>query len=230
MRTPAVRCGILALIFVLCSAALAENARLPYHYLYRIEKLQDDLCRAHPDLQINLQLQSALPDVKTSDIQLYLDRKSGKVPIALSTEGDIALPLRDDLLAEDPWLVANQPKGTMQVNWQAGLSRSFVRQMTNSIRYAPLMRALRDCEEVQAKMREFFPESPKLTVAGLKLVFPPEAKPASLVIHAKHGDRKLQTDADGELLLPLEQTLLQENPLITLSAPPAKVQVMYRKS
>jgi hypothetical protein len=230
MRAPAVRCGILSLIFVLCSAALAENARLPYHYLYRIEKLQNDLCKAHPDLQINLQLQSALPDVKTSNIQVYLDRKSGKVPITLSAEGDIALPLRDDLLAEDPWLVANQPKGTMQLNWQAGLSRSFVRQMTNSIRYAPLMRALRDCEEVQAKMREFFPESPKLTVAGLKLFFPPEAKPASLVIHAKSGDRKLQTDAEGELFLPLEQTLLEENPLITLSTAPAKVQVMYRKS
>lgn len=230
MRMPAVRCGVFGLIFVLCSAAIAENARLPYHYLYRIEKLQSDLCQAHPNLQISLQLQSALPDVKTSTIQVYLDRKSGKLPVTLSPEGDIALPLRDDLLAEDPWLIANQPKGTMQLNWQAGLARPFVRQMTNSIRYAPLMRALRDCEEVQAKMREFFPGSPKLTVAGLKLVFPRQAKPASLVIHSKRGDQKLEADAAGELFLPLEQTLLAEDPLITLSSPPAKVQVMYRKS
>jgi hypothetical protein len=92
------------------------------------------------------------------------------------------------------------------------------------------MRALRDCEEVQAKMREFFPETPRLMVAGLKLFFPPEAKRASLIIHAQSGDQKLQTDAAGELFLPLEPALLEENPLLTLSASPAKVQVMYRKS
>lgn len=229
MRTFVVRCGVFGLIFVHCSAALAENARLPYHYLYRIEKLQSDLCQAHPNLQISLQLESALPEVKTSAIEVYLDRKSGKLPVTLSPEGDIALPLRDDLLAEDPWLIANQPKGTMQLNWRAGLARSFVRQMTNSIRYAPLMRALRDCEDVQAKMREFFPGSPKLTVAGLKLVFPREAKPASLVIHARSGSQKLETDAAGELFLPIDPALQAEDPLVTLSSSPARVQVMYRK-
>jgi hypothetical protein len=230
MRALAAQCGFLGLLLMLCATAYAEDARVPYHYLYQIEKLQSNLCQAHPDLQMSLQLQSALPDVKTSAIQVYLDHKSGRIPLTLGADGDLVLPLRDDLLAEDPWLIANQPKGTMELNWQAGLSRAFVRQLTNSIRYAPLMRALRDCQEVQARMREFFPESPKLVVAGLKLFFPPGAKAASLIIHAESGDQKLQTDAAGELFLPLEQKLLEENPLITLSTPPAKVQVMYRKS
>jgi hypothetical protein len=229
MRTPGVRCGILGLIF-LCLPAAAENARLPYHYLYRIQKLQADLCVAHTNLQLILQLQSVLPNVKNSDLQAYLDSKSGKIPIHIGPDGEFALPLREDLQTEDPWLLTNQPKGTMQLNWQAGLSRALVRQMTNSIHYRPLMRAMLDCEDVQAKMREFFPDSPKLAVAGLKLVFSPEAKAATLIIHAKGGEQKLEADANGELVIPLEADLIAEDPLLTLSSPPAKVQLVSRKA
>jgi hypothetical protein len=229
MRSPALRCATLGLLLLLCRPAAAENARLPYHYLHRIQQLQTNLCLAHPDLQIILQLQSASPDVKNSDVQAYLDSKTGKIPIPLGPYGDIALPERDDLLAEDPWLITNQPKGTMQLNWQAGLSRAFVRQMTNAIHYGPLMRAMRDCEEVQEKMREFFPGSPKLAVAGLRMIFPPEIRTATVIIHAKTGDRKLQTDADGELIVPMDPDLRDEDPLMTLSSIPAKVQLVSRK-
>jgi len=230
MRTPGVRCGILGLILLLGLPAGAENARLPYHYLYRLEKLQADLCQAHPHLQIILQLQSALPNVKTSDLEAYLDSKSGRIPATIGPEGEISLPLRQDWLEEDPWLITNQPKGTMQLNWQAGLAQSFVRQMTNSIHYGPLLRAMRDCEEVQAKMREFFPEAPKMSVAGLKLFFPPATKAATLIIHAKSGEQKLEADAAGELVLLKDAALLEEDPVVTLSAAPAKVQLVSRKS
>lgn len=222
--------AILGLIFLLHFPALAENARLPYHHLYRIQKIQAELRQAHPNLQIALQLRSALPNVKTSDLEAYIDSKSGKIPLNISPDGDIAVPLRDDLLAEDPWLITNQPKGTMQLNWQAGLARSVVRQMTNSIHYGLVMRATRDCEDVQAKMRQFFPDAPKLVMSGLKLIFSPGTKPAALVIHAKSGDRKLEADAGGELIVPLDESLLEEDPLMTLSAPPAKVQLLSRKS
>jgi hypothetical protein len=230
MRSPAVRWGILGLVLLLNRPAEAENARLPYHYLCRIQKVQTELCQAHPDLQITLQLQSVSPNVKNSDLQAYLDSKSGKIPVSIGPEGEFQLPLQPDLETEDPWLLTNQPKGTMQLNWQAGLSKAFVRQMTNSIHYAALMRAMRDCQDAQAKMRECLPDSPKLTVAGLKLIFSREAKSAALLFHTKSGERKLDADSDGELIVPLDQALLQEDPLVTFSVPPAKVQVVSRKS
>jgi len=229
MDIPSVRSAIIGLSLLLQWPVSAENARLPYQHLYRIQTVQAALCQSHTNLLLVLQLRSASTNVKTSDIEAFIDSKSGKIPLPIGPDGEISVPVRDDLLAEDPWLITNQPKGTMQLNWRAGLARSFVRQMTNSIRYAPLMRALRDCEDVQAKMREFFPGSPKLTVAGLKLVFPREAKPASLVIHARSGSQKLETDAAGELFLPIDPALQAEDPLVTLSSSPARVQVMYRK-
>lgn len=229
MRNAAVRFGALGLLLAMCSRAAGENAQLPYHYLYRIEKLQAELSQAHTNLQINLQLQSTLPGVQSTNIEVYLDRKSGKAPIHLGPEGDIAVPVREDLLAEDPWLITNQPKGTMQLNCQAGLSRSFVRQITNSIHYAPIMRAARDCEDVQAKLREYFPGWPKLMAAALKLTFAPENKPAAVIIRGKSGERKLEADAAGEVLLPLDPDLLEEDPVLKLSAPLVKVQVLYRK-
>jgi hypothetical protein len=134
------------------------------------------------------------------------------------------------LLAEDPWLLTNQPKGTMQLNWEMGLAPSLVRQMTNTIHYGWVMRAIHDCAQVQEKMHQCFPDSPKLTVAGLSLTFPPGANTAALVIHSKSGERKLEADASGELMVPLDESLLAEDPLMTLSAPPAKVQLLSRKS
>jgi hypothetical protein len=230
MRAHAVPRGVFALILLVQLPALAENARLPYHHLYDIQKIQAGLCQVHTNLQIILQLQSALPNVKTSDLEVYLDSKSGKIPVAIGADGEIEMPLRDDLLAEDPWLVTNQPKGTMELNWQAGLARSIVRQMTNAIHYGLVMGALHDCEEVQAGMRQFFPDTPKWTMAGWKIIFSPEASPGEVVIHTRAGDQKLDADANGELIVPLHDSWLAEDPLMTFSAPPAKVQLLTRKS
>ncbi len=222
--------AVIGLILLLHFPAAAEDARLPYHYLYRVQKIQADLSQAYPNLLIVLQLRSASTNVKNSDLQACLDSKSGKIPLHIGSNGEIAVPLQDDLLAEDPWLLTNQPKGTMQLNWEMGLAPSLVRQMTNTIHYGWVMRAIHDCAHVQEKMRQCFPDSPKLTVAGLSLTFPPGANAAALVIHAKSGDRKLEADASGELMVPLDESLLAEDPLMTLSAPPAKVQLLSRKS
>jgi hypothetical protein len=207
----------------------ADDARLPYSYIYRIQKLRADLCQAHPSLQITLQLQSSLPNVKYSELRAYLDSKSGQIPVKIGPDGEFSLPAGENLLQDDPWLVTNQPKGTMQLNWQAGLSQSFVRQMTNTLHYAPLLRAMHDCADAQAKMREFFPDSPKLTVAGLKLIFPAAAKSPVVIIHARNGEQKLEADASGELILPLDDTYLRDDPLVTFSAVPAKVQLVSRQ-
>ena len=56
-------------------------------------------------------MQSTLPDVKSSDLAVYIESKSGKIPVEVRTAGDFAVPMRDDLLAEDPWLITNQPRG-----------------------------------------------------------------------------------------------------------------------
>jgi hypothetical protein len=219
--------GAALLLSALAGPALAENARLPYHQLYHAQKAQADLNRTHTNLVVVLTLQSTLPGVKTSDLAVYIEARAGKIPIPIGAVGDFTIPLRDDLLAEDPWIIINQPKGTMKLNWQGGLIPG---RITRSFHYAHLMRPVRDYEEVQAQMRRFFPGSPGMIVTGLKLTFSTAQKKAVAVIHARGGDRKLEADEQGEVILPLAPDLLEEDPEISLSDIPGTVEIVSRPS
>jgi hypothetical protein len=214
------------LLLTIVRPALAENARLPYRQLYDAQKTQAELSRAHTNLLIVLTMQSTHPEVKSSDLAVYIESKAGKIPIAIGVAGDFIIPMRDDLLAEDPWLVTNQPKGTMKLNWQVGLIPS---RITKSVHYALLMQPVRDSQEVQEQMRRFFPGSPRLAVTGLKLTFPPAQKGAVAIIHARGGDRKLAADEHGEIILPLASDLLEEDPEISLSDIPGAVEIVSRQ-
>jgi hypothetical protein len=229
MNVKRVFCGCCAalLLFALAGTALAENARLPYRLLYNAQKARMELNRAHTNLLIVLTLQSTLPDVKTSDLAVSIEARAGKIPIEIGAAGDFTLPMRDDLLAEDPWIIINQPKGTMKLNCQGGL---ILGHITNSVHYARLMRPVRDYEDVQEQMRRFFPGSPRLAMTGLKLTFPPAQKSAVVVIHARGGDRKLEADEHGGIILPLAPDLLEEDPEMSLSNIPETVEIVSRKS
>ena len=135
----------------------------------------------------------------------------------------LTIPMRDDLLAEDPWLITNQPKGTLRLNSKGGLVLGHI---ANSEHYARLMGPVRDYAEAQEQMRRFFPGSPGLRVTGLRLTFAAAQKSASAVIHAKGGNRKLEANDQGEIILPLVEELLEENPEISLTEIPGAVEIV----
>jgi hypothetical protein len=209
---------------------VAEDARLPYHEVYRLQKAQLDLSRTHTNLALVLQIRSTLPNVKYSDIKASIDAKSGAIPVPIGAEGSFGVPVRDDLLAEDPWILVNQPKGSMELTWHAGLAPSVARQLTNAIHYGPLMRAVLECDDVQEAMRQFFPAAPRLTAVGLRLTFRSSAIGSAAIIHAKTGDRRLAANEFGELIIPLDAGLLEEDPVMTLTESPVAVEIVTRKS
>jgi hypothetical protein len=211
-------------------AAWAEDARLPYHLLRGMQMAQLEMSRGHTNLAIVLQMRSTLPDVKYSDITAYMDAKAGKIPVPIGAAGSFAVPLREDLSAEDPWIIVNQPKGTMILSWQAGLAPALVRQMTNALHYGPLMRVVRECDEVQESMRQFFPGAPRLTAVGLRLIFRSSAIAPMAIIHARDGDRRLPADTLGELVIPIDGDLMEENPMMTFTEVPVAVEIVTRKS
>ena len=177
-----------------------------------------------------LQIRSTLPNVKYSDIKASIDAKSGAIPVPIGAEGSFGVPVRDDLLAEDPWILVNQPKGSMELTWHAGLAPSVARQLTNAIHYGPLMRAVLECDDVQEAMRQFFPGAPRLTAVGLRLTFRSSAIGSAAIIHAKTGDRRLAANEFGELIIPLDAGLLEEDPVMTLTESPVAVEIVTRKS
>jgi len=219
--------AILACVLLAPALAGAENARLPYHALYRMQKVQAELSRAYTNLLVLLRMESVNPDVKYNNLDVYIDSNAGRIPIPIGAAGDFIVPMRESLLDEDPWIITNQPRGTMRLNWQVGL---IVGHISTATHYSPLMRAVRDCDTVQEKMRQVFPDSPKLKMAGLKLTFSPPRAGQSVVIHARSSDKKLEADAKGELVLPLDPAWLEEDPLMTLSEEPAKVELISKKA
>jgi hypothetical protein len=210
--------------------ARAEDARLPYHELCRIQKKQLELGRLHTNLVLVLQMSSTNPNVNYSNITAAIDAKSGRIPIRIGAEGVFSVPLREDLAAEDPWIIVNQPRGTMQLSQRTGLAPAVTRQMTNAIHYGPLMRLVRECDEVQEAMRQFFPGAPRLTAVGLRLTFRPTAIAPAANIHAKDGNRHLPASPQNELILPMDGDLLAEDPVVTLTDSPLAVEIVLQKS
>jgi hypothetical protein len=209
---------------LLCPLLLgaADQARIPYELIYQIQKTEAVLGRRFTNLYMFLGMSSSLPEVRIRDLSVYIDSKDGPIPVALNpTNGSFTVPMRDSLVTEGASVVANQPKGTMKFYWYVGLSVAEV--PTNNVRYCDLMRPLKSLEEIRAEMMKV-PGSPALQIFGLKLIYPPE-KEATVVVHAKSGDRVFKTSPAHTLVIPYEQSLLDENPVVSIPVPPEKVDV-----
>ena len=215
---------VAAALFVAASLQ-AENARLPYRLLYEIQKIQADWNHAHTNLLVVTVLQSTQPAVKTSDLSAYLDAKAGQIAVPIGNAGEFTLPLRDDLLAEDPWLITNQPKGTMRLNWQVGI---FPGPLGKTVRYTRLMQPVRDSEQIQEQMRRYLPNSPKRTVTGLKLTFANDQKNVTLTIKTQNGPHNLRANDRNEIVLPLIPDWFEEDPEILLSTTPLALELVSR--
>jgi hypothetical protein len=223
MKTKAICHAFFASVLVMALPSRAQNARLPYAELYQMQRVQSELSGAYTNLVVVLRMEPASTNAATSNLDVYIDAKSGRIPVKIGQDGDFSVPMSDDLLAEKPWIITNQPRGTMKLNWFVGLA---VRPLGASIGYRTLMQVVRDCGNVRERMRQAFPGAPKATVSGLKLTFSPPGQDATVVIHSERGDRKLAADAKGQLSIILEPDLLEENPLVTLSKEPASVELV----
>jgi hypothetical protein len=201
----------------------AENARVPYAQLYQMQRAQSELSAQYTNLLVALRMTSISTNVGPGDLDVFIDAKSGKFPVVIGQNGNFNVPMRDDWLAENPWIITNQPRGSMRIDWFLGL---VLRHLTTSVRYQSLMQVVRDCGDVRKRMRQVLPSAPNGTVSGLKLKFSSSAKGAGLVIHRERGDTKMEAGANGEITMILDPALLEENPLVTFSQEPASLELV----
>jgi hypothetical protein len=216
----------LVLLFALPLRAENQNARLLYAELYQMQRVQSELSDTYTNLVVVLRMEPAATNVAISNLVVYIDTKSGKLPVKIDSDGDFSVPMSNDLLAENPWIITNQPRGTMKLDWFVGL---VVRRLGTVVSYRPLMQVVRDCADVRERMRQVFPGAPKAKVSGLKLVFGSGTN-ATVTIHSQRGDRKLDSDAKGEVLMPLDPDLFDENPLVMISKEPTVVELISQES
>jgi hypothetical protein len=223
MKKNAICHAVFASILLLASPLCAQNARLLYSELYQMQRVQSELSGTYTNLVVVLRMEPASTNITTADLAVYIDAKSGKIPVKIGPEGGFSVPMSADMLAENPWLVTNQPRGSMKLDWFMGL---IMRHLGTTIAYRPLMQVVRDCGDVRERMRQVFPGGPKAKVAGLKLTFGPAGTSGTVVIHRERGERKLEADAKGEVTLLLDPDLFEENPLVTISKEPAAVELV----
>jgi hypothetical protein len=207
--------GLIVLVFftsiplIVFASDNVDVAKLPYDYLFQ---LQETLSQKLPkDLPFYLRIFSSNPEVKSSDITLRLVSKNETVEIALDQWGYIDLPIRRDLVGEGAFVISNQPKGTMLLQ---GVTRSQIPLQNRSIRYKALLSpviAAKSAKGIGQSISEI--KSAKYR-NSLHLIIDQEGSEPVIIRLGNEKTVKLTPDEFGNVLIPLEDNLLQKNPIV----------------
>jgi len=218
------RLSRLAVVALVCfgvtptSRAENTNAVIPYkamNDLYQVASSADQ-----SKLMVQVFVASTNKAVRPADISLTIQSASqGTIPVQLSTNGQITgFPHRKELVRENPSIVANQPKGTLNlfIGYQIPLEGL-------SFRYSRLGHATAEANKMiksQAGMASMLAPKAK----GVMFVFPKKSsEPAKVIILTAAGRKEFVADKDGRVKLKLEESLLSENPEVQLSEKPEVV-------
>ncbi len=188
--------------------AYGELARLPYAQLLKIA--QSD-AHAKPDAKsYKLRIQSHNPDVKSKDIQLYLDVKDKPIVIPVDNDGFIEVPHTAVLAAENPDLVANQPRGSLNIFVDLEIPRvSPPAIKEGKVAYQELFRPLM---EIQNEMRKV---DPSFGLSGQQqFVLEIETGDQPIKITRAFGARTYRPNARGKIYMIMESYLYEENPQV----------------
>lgn len=196
--------------------AASTNAVIPY-------KKMDDLCQFadgvdQTKLMVRVFVSSKNKAVHPSDISLAIQSAAkGTIPVPVSTNGQILnFPHQKELRRENPPIIANQPKGTLNLSIGGGLA--IPDDLT--FRYRRLGDAVAEANKAikaQAGMLSLL--APK--AQGVIFFFPKtSAGKAKVEIAPAAGRRAYTADENGQIKLKLEKTLLAENPEVKASEKP----------
>jgi len=172
--------------------------------------------------QVRFAMSSKSPDVESQDITLYIDAKSGRIPLELNSDGTFSLPLRADLVKENPFIVANQPKGSMKL--EAGItlrgkidSEGQILAEKRKARYRHLFSVKSVVDQAYNHVATVLPECEtdrKETMTWFEFMpTPPTDSPA--LIHSAGGDIEVVPDRDGIIRIEFNLALAKENPWVT---------------
>lgn len=138
----------------------------------------------------------------------------GMIPLALSTNGEVLkFPHEKELSRENPPIVSNQPKGTLEifVNYHIALPDAL------SFRYARLGDGVAEANRaIKAYCGWWAVFLPK--VQWVAFYFPKSAAgKGKVTIAAAGGNKEFTANKDGQVKFKLEKSLLTENPEVRLS-------------
>lgn len=159
--------------------------------------------------------------IKLSDVVLTIAHAAGKERITLAADGSFELNPSAKAIQENPMVYVNVPKGE-----KAGRGISMYATLpahATQFSYEALMGGVAQANVLirsQAGVMRMF--VPKMTGVLVRFAKP---GPHTLTIASKGGAKTFTTDAKGLIALKLEDSLLAENPLVTVSEPVLEAEI-----
>lgn len=188
--------------------AYNDLARLPYQQLLRIA--QSD-ARAKPDApSYKLRIQSRNPKVTPKEIELFLDVKDEPLILVVDNDGFVEVPHTEELVAANPDLVANQPRGSLNIFVDLEVPRVSPPAIKDGkVAYQELFRPL---VEIQAEMRKV---DPTFGLSGQQqFVLEIETGENPIKITRALGARTFRPNSRGKVYMIMESYLYEENPQV----------------
>ena len=206
------------------------NATIPYKMLDDTSALASSFDQSK--IVVQMVIKSKNKAVRPSHIQLTIQSaRKGPIAVHLGANGQmIDFPHDKELRQENPPVVANQPKGTMDMTIFMG----GVPKLGLKFRYNQLSDAIGELNKgvaraskiVETSYPELLPvfDQFKREIQGVLFYFPKSrAGKAKVEIASVTGKREYVADANGQLRFTLDKALIAENPEVILSEKPQNV-------
>jgi hypothetical protein len=231
MKHPWICFGVILMALMAPGSSLcAENAALPYEYVYNILKTKERLARTYTNLNVYLYLRSQNSNVKVTDLDASLQTQSGSRAILLEADGEFNLPLNETWLAEKAAIVVNQPKGTMVLGVMPRFSTAgAANMMATNMPYSRMTNWCADLEKIQKDLAKVAPNMTIQSPSGMRFIFS-AGKVGQVILQSKTQRQPLKPEADGSIILPVTEALFKENPTILTPLLPERVEIVFKKA
>lgn len=200
---------LIAALLVCTAEALAqESARVPYSSLY--QALAPGLQITRFDRLVARQrILSRRPDVRPETIKVRILAKAGVIDIAATALGDIQFPMSDALLAENPLVESNQPKGSLSLSTTMEIKISDNLEVS----YADFFEAARQAQQAVDQMAAGIAGR---KVRSIEFEFD-QASNARVELQDSRAEQLLYANELGLLELRLDQALVDRGAQVKFS-------------
>ncbi len=197
--------------FLLCGAIgmNALGAEVPYVLLYR--SLEPSIAIAkYPKLRATQRILSRLPEVRPEQIKVQILARSGVIEVAIDALGRAQFPLTAALLAENPNVRSNQPKGSLSVSATMELALAGKQKLS----YQELMEAVQQAEQAVGELGS---ATQGRRIQTVEFEFSP-ADNAQLQLNDDRSEDILIADQRGLIRVRIDPRKLKSNAEIIISA------------
>lgn len=205
--------SVLAVLVFAAALPAQEVGKLPYKTLDEIFQKAAGVDRSKVALRVLISSKNAA--VKPGDITLTIDSKSaGSTRVPVGPDGGIRdFPQTEALRKENPFILSNQPKGSLQLAADIGFP-------VPAEKTFPYQRLVDGVNEINATIKKQAGMLSVLVGTASKLSFQFGDPKATVTVPSKSGPTVLKADAQGNVVVTVDAALAKGDAQVVLSEKP----------